>query len=138
MRWLSQFSKKQLEQVLGISINILYCANNNFDKSKHEIHGIYVVENNDSVEKLNLGSWIDLATLKNLSLKLPKHKSIIEEYLTEIESGNIPEVRSPWARAGWLSSATQWIEAQLSELNYKQLSSIECIKSWGISCVLRV
>ena len=131
-------SKKQLEQVLGISINILYCANNNFDKSKHEIHGIYVVENNDSVEKLNLGSWIDLATLKNLSLKLPKHKSIIEEYLTEIESGNIPEVRSPWARVGWFDSASQWIEAQLLKLNYQQLSSVECIKIWGISCILRV
>ena len=93
---------------------------------------------NDSIAELNFGSWTDLETLKNLFLKLPEYKSAIEEYLTEIESGDIPEVRSPWARAGWLSSATQWIEAQLSELNYKQLAPVECIKNWGISCVLRV
>ena len=43
--------KKKLEQLLGISVNILYCANNNFDKSKHEIHGIYVIENNRHLRK---------------------------------------------------------------------------------------
>ena len=71
-------------------------------------------------------------------MKLPEHKSVVEEYLTEIESGNIPEVRSPWARVGWFDAASQWMKEQLQELNYKQLSSIECIKNWGISCVLRV
>ncbi|MGB3637256.1 MAG: phosphotransferase [Rivularia sp. (in: cyanobacteria)] len=130
--------KKELEQLLGISANILYCANNNYDESKHEIHGVYVLEQNDSIKELKEASWINSATLKNLALKLPEHKSVVEEYLTEIESGNIPEVRSPWARVGWFDSASQWMKEQLQELNYKQLSSIECIKNWGISCVLRV
>lgn len=130
--------KKELERVLGVSVNILYCANNNFDKLKHEIHGVYVVENNDSITKLKEGSWTDLETLRNLSLKIPEHKSIIEEYLTEIESDNIPSFRPPWAKRGWFDSASQWINKQLLDLNYQQLSPVECIKSWGISCVLRV
>jgi hypothetical protein len=128
--------KKEFEQVLGISINILYCANNNYDESKREIHAVYVLDQNDSIKiKRN---WIDLETLANLSLKVPEHKSIIEEYLTEIESGDIPQVRSPWARVGWFDSASQWISEQLQELKYDQLSPVECIKSWGISCILRV
>jgi len=130
--------KKELEQILGISINILYCANNNYDESKREIHGVYVLEQNDSVAELKEGSWIDSETLKNLSLKFPEHKSVIEEYLTEIESGDIPELRPPWARAGWFDSASQWINEQLLDLNYQQLATVECIKSWGISCILRV
>ncbi|MGB6294826.1 MAG: phosphotransferase [Rivularia sp. (in: cyanobacteria)] len=58
--------------------------------------------------------------------------------MTEIESGDIPQVRSPWARVGWFDSASQWISEQLQELKYDQLSPVECIKSWGISCILRV
>lgn len=76
--------------------------------------------------------------MRNLSLKLPEHKSVIEEYLIEIESGDISEVRSPWAKTGWFDSACQWINQQLSELNYQQLAPVECIKTWGISCILRV
>ena len=32
----------------------------------------------------------------------------------------------------------EWIEAQLLELDYKQLAPVECIKSSGISCILKV
>lgn len=130
--------KKELEQKLGISINILYCANNNYDESKREIYSVYVLENNDSITKLKEGSWTDLETLRNLSLKLPEQKSVIEEYLTEIENNNIPQLRPPWAKTGWFNSASKWIEAQLLDLNYQQLAPVECIKNWGISCILRV
>ncbi|MDY6902682.1 MAG: aminoglycoside phosphotransferase family protein [Cyanobacteriota bacterium] len=130
--------KKELEQKLGISINILYCANNNYDESKREINSVYVLENNDSITKLKEGSWTDLETLRNLSLKLPEHKSIIEEYLTEIENNNIPELRPPWAKTDWFDSASEWVEAQLLDLNYQQLAPVECLKTWGISCILRV
>ena len=130
--------KKELEQKLGISINILYCAENNLNKSKREIHSIYVIENNHSITKLDTGSWIDLTNLQNLSLKFPEHKLVIEEYLTEIETDNIPELRPPWAKTGWLDCASRWIETELLDLNYQQLAPVECIKTWGISCILRV
>lgn len=130
--------KKAFEEKLGISVNILYYADNYFDKSKREIHSVYVLEQNNPTAKLNEGSWINLESLQNLCLKIPEHQSIIEEYLKEIESGNVPELRPPWARKGWFTSANQWIEDQLLELNFEQPLSVECIKSWGISCVLKV
>ena len=130
--------KQLIEQEFGISVNILYSPSKEFDKSKGQIRAIYVVEHNNSITKLKESSWIDIETLENLSLKQPEHKLIIAEYLREIESGNIPELRPPWAQAGWFDCAAQWIEEQLWELNYKQLAPIECIKSWGISCILRV
>ena len=130
--------KKKIEQKLGISVNLLYYASKHYDKSKHQIHGIYILEWDGSIEKIQSGDWINLETLRNLSLKLPEHKPVITEYLTEIENGKIPELRPPWARVGWFDSATQWLKEQLSELNYQPLSSIECIKKWGISCILRV
>lgn len=130
--------KKLIEEKLKISFNILYYASQNYDKSKRQNHAIYVLEHNLSIEEIKEGYWVDLNTLKNLTLKDPEHKLVIEEYLTEIDSGNTPELRPNWARRDWFESASQWIKEQLLELNYQQVSSIECIKSWGMSCVLRV
>ncbi|MDJ0736457.1 MAG: aminoglycoside phosphotransferase family protein [Nostocaceae cyanobacterium] len=133
--------KKVIEQEVGISVNILYYACYHYNKSKRQVHGVYVLEedgSDGSIEELKEGSWIDLETLRNLSLIIPEHKSIIEEYLIEIGSGNIPELRPPWAKSGWFGCATQWVEEQLLALNYQQLSPVECMKSWGISCILRV
>lgn len=128
--------KSQIDPKLGFSVNILYYASLDYDESKRQIQCIYVLEKNGAASQQ--GDWIDLQLLRNLHLKLPEHKSVIETYLTEIESGDIPELRPPWAREGWLQAATQWIDEQLLELNYQRLSPVECIKSWGISCVLRV
>jgi len=130
--------KQVIEEELGISVNILYSARKDYDKSKGQIRGVYVLEQNGSITQLQEGSWIDIKTLGNLSLKQPEHKLVIAEYLKEIESDRIPELRPPWDKVGWFDCATQWIEEQLLELNYKQLSPVECIKSWGISCILRV
>ncbi|MEM8781068.1 MAG: aminoglycoside phosphotransferase family protein, partial [Cyanobacteria bacterium P01_G01_bin.49] len=130
--------KQEIAKQLGITVNILYCANQHYDKSNRRIYGIYVLEQDGSIEELKEGSWIALETLRNLSLIIPEQKSVIEKYLTEIANKDIPKLRPPWARVGWFDSATQWIEEQLQKLNYKQLSPVYYSKSWGISCVLRV
>lgn len=130
--------KKAIEKRLKILFNILYYANLNSDKSKRQNHAIYVLEHNFSIEAIKEGSWIDIHTLENLTLKQPEHKLVIQEYLTEVNSGNIPELRPQWARKGWFDSASKWIKEQLLHLNYQQTSSVECIRSWGMSCVLRV
>ncbi|MGB5595627.1 MAG: phosphotransferase [Crocosphaera sp.] len=130
--------KQEIAKKLVIAFNILYEASKHYEQSKRQIHRVYVLEQDGSIEELKSGSWIALETLSNLSLKRPEQKSVLQQYLTEIESGDIPELRPPWARAGWFSSATQWIEEQLLELNYKQLSPVESLKSWGLSSVLRV
>ncbi|BCL36394.1 aminoglycoside phosphotransferase family protein [Nostoc sp. MS1] len=128
--------ESQIEPKLGFSVNILYYARLDYDESKHQVECIYVSDKGSAESQQ--GDWIDSQILRTLSLKFPEHKSVIERYLTEIESGDIPELRPPWAREGWLQAATQWIDEKLLELNYQRISPVECIKSWGISCVLRV
>lgn len=130
--------EEAIEKQLGTSARILYYASYIVDRSKRQIFSLYILEKNSSFEELKGGSWIDLNTLKSFSPILPEHQSAIAQYLTEIQSGNIPELRPPWARADWFESAVQWINQQLLELNYPQIHSVQCIKKWGISCVLRV
>lgn len=130
--------KEELEKRLSFRFNILYYASLDYNESKRQNHAIYVLEHHLSIEAIKESSWIDLDTLENLTLKQPEHKLVIQEYLTEVNSGNIPELRPQWARKGWFDSASKWIKEQLLELNYQQTSSVECIRSWGMSCVLRV
>jgi Phosphotransferase enzyme family len=130
--------KSEIEAKFGFSVNILYYASQNYDESRRRGNYIYVLEPDASIQEVKEGNWVDLETLRHISLKIPEHFAVIETYLTEVESGNIPELRPPWARVGWFKSATQWIDEQLLELNYQRLCSVECIKNWCISCVLRV
>lgn len=129
---------KEIEKRLHIPFNILYYANQNKDKLKRQNHAIYVLDHHLSIEEIKEGSWIDLETLGNLTLKQPEHKLFLQEYLTEISSGNIPDLRPQWARKGWFDSASKWIKEQLLQLNYQQTSSVRCVRSWGMSCVLKV
>lgn len=48
-----------------------------------------------------------------------------------------PPRRVPWARPGWYAEATTWIQAQLAQLGYPPAASIEQVKSWCLSCILR-
>ncbi|MEL4896376.1 hypothetical protein [Crocosphaera sp. Alani8] len=88
--------KQKIGKNLGISVNLLYVASQHYDKSKRQIHSVYVLEQDGSISELQDGSWISLERLSNLSLKQPEHKSIIEQYLTEIERKNLPELRPPY------------------------------------------
>lgn len=130
--------KDAIEQRLNISVNILHYASYQVNKKQRKIQGIYVLEQHNSAEEIQIGTWFDLSTLKSLSFDVPEHKSIIEKYLIELASGNSPKLRPPWAQPGWFSEASEWIEEQLVKLEYKQIAPVEYIRNWSLSSVLKV
>jgi hypothetical protein len=71
-----------------------------------------------------------------LELTLTEQHTIIATCLRESEE--IPPLRPPWARRGWFDLADTWIREQLRGLNYTVIASIEQVKIWSVSCVLRV
>ena len=133
-----QIIKAQLELELGISVNVLHYANYQIDREQHQVKGIYVLEQHIPTEEIQTGIWCALSTIDNLSLINPKQKSVVKTYLTELESNNTPKLRSPWAQPGWFGKASAWIDEQLEKLKYKRIGSIEYVRSWSISCVLKV
>ncbi|MGK7935387.1 MAG: phosphotransferase family protein [Xenococcaceae cyanobacterium] len=147
--WFDDFQaiKNTIEQELSITVNVLHYATYQVDKGKHEIRGIYVVEQHNSTEEIQVGTWCDhavpalwadLQTLESLSFTYPKQKSTIEAYLIELESGNNPKLRPPWAQPGWFSQVSTWIREELEKLGYKQIAPIEYVRNWSISCVLKI
>ena len=138
--WLSnvQVIKEAMEQELNIAVNVLHYASYQVNKKQRQILGTYVLEQHNLREEIEVGVWCDRSNIKSLSFTNPEEKSIVEQYLIELESNNISILRPPWAQTGWFNEASAWIEEQLDKLEYQQLTPIEYVKSSAISCVLKV
>lgn len=83
------------------------------------------------------GRWAGLGDLARLRLKDEQQRPVLVAFLDALERGNVPEQRPPWARTGWLAEVRPWIDAQTARLG-RAVVSIEQVKHWSISSVLRV
>ena len=130
--------KDAIQLKLGIPLNGLHYASFQVDKQKRRIQGVYVLEQHDPSDEIQAGIWRDRPALADLSFTHPEHTLIIANYLIELESGNVPKLRPPWARLGWFREASTWIEEQLEILQYRPIAPVEPVRSWSISCILKV
>lgn len=125
-------------KALGASVTTLRCIHATWDEENHQATIICELEIHSTAWKPpTSGRWIERKTLVDLILTQPEHKPIIEAYLAEAESREIPEHRPPWARRRWFDIASTWIEEQIDRLGYTLTGPIEQFQSWSISCVLR-
>lgn len=81
--------------------------------------------------------WVDRAALATLPLAHPAHRSALDAWLAERESGGVPPLRSPWARPGWWAAISAWVAAALAARGQPLVEPLEQRKVWGISCLLR-
>lgn len=125
-------------KVLDAKVTTLRFIHVHEDEENHQGLNICEIENHSkSWEPPTGGRWIGRLALTDLILTRPEHRSIMDAYLAEVESGRIPELRPPWARRGWFDIASAWIEEQIDQLGYKRTGPIEQFWSWSISCILR-
>ena len=59
--WLDNFQaiKNAIEQKINISVNVLHYASYQVDKSQGKIGGIYVLQQHNSTEAIQIGTWCD-------------------------------------------------------------------------------
>lgn len=126
-----------MQRQLGIDAIVLYCASQLADREHAGQELIYVLEMRHASCILPAGAiWVGQDTLAQLELTLPEQRAVMATCLHEVEE--IPPLRPSWARRGWFAGAELWIQEQLARLNYTIVAPIEQVKTWGISCVLRV
>jgi hypothetical protein len=83
--------------------------------------------------------WVSRGELTTLNVVCPGGRQLLESWLAETESGEIPPARAPWERRGWRAEAERWIRAELSRLGEQPVGPVQQIKGgWPDSCVLRV
>lgn len=127
-----------INQKFGIAVNILHYVSFQINQKQKIIQGIYVLELQDLPETINQEIWCDRQTLGGITFTNSEQKSLIEAYLIELETANIHQLRPPWTQPGWYDRASNWIAQELERLGYQQIAPIECIKTWSISCILKV
>lgn len=127
-------------ELLGIDIVVLLNTYHRIDpETKRGVDAVFVTENRSPAwEPSGGGRWVGRAELADMDLTVPEHLPAIETWFAERESGQVPSQRAPWARKGWFGRATAWIEEQLARLNISPAGQVEQVKSWGISCILKV
>jgi len=97
-----------------------------------------VLENHSPAWEPQAGArWVGRAVLADLPLARPEHRALVAAQLAEAASGQIPELRPPWARVGWFEPAAAWTWPELARLGYRLTAPVGQVKSWGISCILR-
>lgn len=126
-----------IRQQLDIDAIVLYCAYLHVDEEHARREQIYVLEIPDPswVAPADI-HWIGLDALAHLDLIIPEQRSIIATCLDESEVA--PALRPPWARRGWFREAMDQVGEQLTRLKYNVVAPVEQVKTWGLSCVLRV
>ena len=123
---------------LGVEVTTLRYASYSVSEDAHQIDAIYVLEShNPAWEPQDGAGWVGRAALADLPLARPEHRALVAAHLAEAESGELPELRPPWARVGWFEQAALWMRAELARLGYGLTAPVEQVKSWGISCILR-
>jgi hypothetical protein len=127
-----------MRQQLGLGVSVLRCA---YDRARYEAEAraqVYALENHSPSWAPPAGAaWIGRDALRDLPLAVPEHRPVLDGWLTEAETGAVPELRAPWARPGWLAQATAWIHEQATRLGYTLTGPIMQVKVCPWSSVLR-
>lgn len=85
------------------------------------------------------GRWMERRDLVGMDLTPPEDREVLQGWFDELDGRRaIPALRVPWARPGWLAEVESWIRARLDERGSSATERPAQVKTWSISCVLRV
>jgi len=125
------------EELIGAPVNILGWVAVHRDEEAHQVYRIHLLELRDGTLFPN-ALWQPLEKILE-DIRVPDSlREGLALWQKEQHSGIIPERRAPWAIPGWHAEVERWIANQIARLGRGALLSIEPIKSWSISCVLKV
>ena len=82
--------------------------------------------------------WVGRAELAQLPLARPAHRPIIGAWLHRAGDRAGVEAIHPWVLPGWYATAAAWAGARLRDLGHGPVAAIQQVRSWGLSCVLRL
>jgi hypothetical protein len=134
---LQQRATDALQTMTGADLFLLRYVLDRTAEDKRRVDALMEFELLSPTETVH-GAWIDAATLAQIPLAQAEFRAQIETFLVEKASRVIPSLRAPWARTGWYASMRGWINRELVKLGDGAVERIEIVRTWALSCVLRV
>lgn len=83
-------------------------------------------------------AWLSLDDVEPEALAPPELAADVERWILEQRGASVPEQRPPWARTGWFSEASRWMEEQAATLGFRPGGRVEIVEQWPLSSVLRL
>ncbi len=127
---------------LGFDFTILRYITAEADSVARQDRIVFVLEPATPLNTPPLaGQWFDAAALADLHLAWPDQRTPLLRYLAEIRGevdAPMDPRRPPWAHPGWFAAAAAWTESALAAQDYTQTGPVEQVRSWSLSCLLRV
>ena len=128
-----------VREQLGPDVTVLRCLISERLSDSDRIVRVYAAENRSPGWQPPPGArWIESAALAGLTLAVPEHRTIMEQWMLEHSVGGVPPLRVPWARAGWFGEASAWVHERLDALGYAATGPLEQMRVWTISSVMRI
>jgi hypothetical protein len=94
--------------------------------------GVFLTESHDATWKLPVHAhWVHKEELQELVFVDEQHKVAIQQAFSYSTS-------LPWRQRGWFAKTAQRMQEQLVALHYVPVGPIEQVRSWFLSCILRV
>lgn len=129
--------KPLLDEKIGVPVNILRYVARHQDEESHRIYSIQLLE--PRTETLPVDAIWQPVDAVLVSETMPSTlREGLQRWQYEQQSGILPERRALWALPGWYTRAENWIVEQSSRLERGLVQEIQPVKSWSISCVLKV
>lgn len=136
---------RKMKAQLGLDVTTLCCFydsevnDKNYKPESKSVCRVYAMENHSDYCMLPLNArWVKLDELSSLTLVNSKLRPILESWLTELNGEEIKKEREPWAKFGWFEQVAGWINLQLTNSELIVITDVEQVKSWEISCIIKV
>jgi hypothetical protein len=126
-----------LEKQIGVAINVLRYVAWHREQESSLSYLILLLEPRDEVMRPDV-LWQPLEKILESSEMPAALREGLLSWQRELNSGHVPELRAPWALPGWYAQAESWTADQVSRLGHSAILDIQPVKSWSISCVLKV
>ncbi|MBX3000691.1 MAG: aminoglycoside phosphotransferase family protein [Caldilineaceae bacterium] len=137
-KWLKQERiVEQMEREVGAPLFLLRWAWEKEDVKARRFEAILEMEWLSPLAAANR-HWVDAADMASLPLARPEQRPLIELFLAELTSGVVPPLRAPWAQRGWLAGAQTWMQEQIRVHAGAEVNTFELVRTWDLSCVLRI
>ncbi len=132
--------QRMIRARFGLAAVVLQCVE--VDRSRvadKHVDAVFAVEALDPAWRPPPdGRWHGQAGLAALPFARPEHRVLINTWLSPTQAQEGRDDLHPWVMPGWYATAAAWIEHSLNPGSDGPALSIEQVRSWDLSCVLRI
>lgn len=137
-RAVAQIERAVLGQ-LGLRARVLRClAIDRSKESSQTMAATFALETEESDPRPGIDArWATRAELARLPFTVPAQRALIDAWLAT--GGATPTATDhPWVLPGWRGEVDRWLDAQLGARGLGPIVACEQVRTWALSCVLRV